>query len=890
MGLLSSIRTLRDYVFRRPRVEREMEEEFRSHLESRAEDLQRLGLSRAEAERQARIEFGSYENYKEECREALGTRLLQELAADIRYGLRQLRHNPGFTIVAVLTLALGIGANTAIFSVVNAVLLQPLPYPDSGRIVNIARKGGTDTVPMFTYWQENNPGFDDLAAYADLGYAEANLTGGDRPELVQTRKVSLNYFRLFGANPILGRTFTAQEDRPGGPRVMVMSFGLWQQRFGGDASILGKEIALGGATYTVIGVLSPAFRPYPPADAWIPLQADVNSTNQAHVLMVSGRLPPGVTLAQANSWMSQIGKRYVQAYPTQLGNDDKLQVTLMQESVTGDIRPALLILLGAVGMVLLIACSNVANLLLARAMTRQREIAVRAAIGAGRGRILRQLLTESLMLACGGGALGLVLGSVGVSLLLMLAPAYLLRVPGLAPGYSIDPRVAGFTLALAFLTGILFGSVPALRFSRTDLTSFLREASTRGGVSRKQYGLRSALVTADIAIAFVLLCGAMLLIRSFAAMHNDSLGFDPHNLLTMQVSLAGSGYATSTSVDRVYRQFVERAERIPGVELASMASALPLQGRYGQDMVFDIPGRPPLKGYKFTGDVQWRIVSPHYFQTLRIPLLSGRLLQERETRRTVVINSELARKFWPGTNPVGHSIIIGGGLGPDFDEGPVEIVGVLGDVREQLGYDPPPIMYQLPSQVPDAAMALVDGLSPTAVIVRTRTGVAPMSVRQEVQRALQTNDMIAVGKVRTMDQVSLDSTARQNFNAVLLGILASVALLLSAVGIYGVISYSVVQRTHEIGIRMAVGARKHDVFALVVGQGLKITLIGVGIGLAGAVGLTRSVSSLLYGVKPTDPLTFIAVSLILIAVALLACYIPARRAAKVDPMEALRYE
>ena len=816
--------------------------------------------------------------------------ILTNLIQDLRQGSRVFAKSPGFTLAVLATLALGIGANTALFTVINTVLLHPLPYPESGRIVNITRRGGgTDSVPMFTYWQQDNSLFEDLAAY-DFNGSGLNLSGGDRPELVQGLHVSRNYFRLFGAKPILGRAFTEEEDRLGGPQVLLVSYGLWQRRFGGDPSILSKTIALGGAPYTLIGILSPGFQPYPPADVWMPLQADPNSTNQAHILMVSGRLPSGATLAQANSQMSLIGKRYVQTHAGQLGNDDKIQVTLMQQVITGDVRPALLILLGAVGLLLLIACANVANLLLARAAGRQKEIAIRAAIGAGRGRIVRQLLTESLLLALIGGVLGLALGSWGVRALLTLTPGDLPRVNEMAAIPALNPWVAGFTVLLSLLTGILFGLVPSIHVSRSDLASLLKESGGRTSAGLKHNRARGILVSAEVAIAVILLCGAVLLIRSFAALHNVEPGFDSRNLLTMKVSLAGPKLASASFVDRTARQWVERVERTPGVEAAAMANNLPFED--GIDMIFNIPGRPPLEGYKFTGDVQWRFVSAHYFDALRIPLRSGRLFRDREPAQTVVINEAMASKFWPKTNPIGQAILIGAGLGADFEEGSTEIVGVVGNVRENGLYnDPPPVMYQLQSQIPDGAMKLVNGFQLAGVVVRTKPGVAPTSVSQAVQEALLAGDTpLPATRVRTMEQVSLNSTARQNFNLLLLGVFAAIALLLAAVGIYGVMSYTVEQRTHEVGIRTALGASRSDVLRLIVGQGFKLALIGVGMGIVGALMLTRFVSSLLYGVRPSDPATFLAVSLLLAGVALLASYIPARRATKVDPMVALRYE
>jgi predicted permease len=776
------------------------------------------------------------------------------------------------------------------FTVVNTVLLHPLPYPDSGRIVNIERRdGGSATIMMFTYWQQQNSLFEDLTAYEVTGTG-LNLSSGDRPELVQGFHVSRNYFRLFGVNPVLGRTFTAQEDEPGGARVVVMSYGLWQRRFGGAPSILGKSITLGGAPYTVVGILSPKFQPYPPLDVWMPLQADPGSTNQAHTLTVSGRLPSGKTLAEANAQMTVIGKHYVQVHPEQLGNDDNIRVAPMQQDMTGDVRPALLILLGAVGLVLLIACANVANLLLARAAGQQKEVALRVAIGAGRGRIVWQFLTESLLLSLAGGLLGLVLGSWGVRALLALTPGDLPRVEEMGAIPGLNPWVAAFTVLLSLATGVLFGLFPSIQLSRADITTMLKESDGRAGTGLRHNRARSTLVVAEVAISVILLCGAVLLIRSFYALHNVDPGFDSRNLLTLKVSLAGPRFANAGAVERIARQMVLRVERMPGVEAAAMVNNLPFEG--GVDMIFNIPGRPPLAGFKFTGDVQWRFVSRHYFAALRIPLRSGRLFQEQESARTVIINQAMARKFWPNANPVGHEILIGAGLGPEFNKGSVEIVGVVGNVRENgLDNDPPPVMYQLHSQVPDGAVKLVYGLEPANVIVRTQPGIAPLSVSQPVQEVLLAGDtQLPATKVLTMESLSLTSTARRNFTVLLLGLFAAIALLLATVGIYGVISYGVEQRTREIGIRMALGAERANVVRLVVGQGLVLTLIGVAAGLAGAFALTRFLASMLYAVRPTDSPTFITASLLLAGTALLACYLPARRATKVDPMVALRYE
>ncbi len=874
-------------LLRRRSMESELDCELRAHFDRQVGKLVRSGVPLGEAQRRTRLEFGGLDQLKEACREARGVSFLDNTIQDLRHGLRQLRRNPGFAVVAVLTLALGIGANTAIFTVVNTVLLHPLPYPDSDRIVNILRRDGNgDSIPMFAYWQQANPGFEDLSGYEATANG-INLTGGDRPELVQAVKVSVNYFRLFGAHPILGRTFSAEEDRPNGPQALLMSFSLWQRRFGADPAILGKAINLGGATYTVIGVLSPRFQPYPTTNVWIPLQADPASTNQAHLYFVAGRLGRGGTLAEANSRMTTVGRRFMQAHPEDLGNDGNLVVKPMQQQMTGDVRPELLILLGAVGLVLLIACANIANLVLARSAERQKEIAVRFAIGAGRGRIARQVLAESVLLAFIGGVLGLALASWGVRALLALTPGDLPRVQEMASIAALNPWVAGFTILLSALTGVLSGLLPALQLSRSDVAASLKEAAgrTTGGLGQNR--TRGALVAAEVAIAMILLCGAVLLVRSSAALHRVDPGFDPHNLLTMTVSLDGPAYANAGVVDQLARQITERLERIPGVESAAMTSGLPLA--QNMDMVFDIPGRPPVKGFQFTGDQLWAFTSARYFQTLRVPLIAGRLLRADEPPRTVLVNQAFADRFWPHQNCIGQVILIGAHLGPQFEEGPVQIVGIVGNVRDRLDWMPPPTMYQMQSQVTDAAMKLVNGQIPSGIIVRTRPGVAPLTIERAAQQVLF-NLQLPAAQVQTMEQLMRDSTAQANFDLLLLAIFAAIALLLAVVGVFGVMSYSVRRRVHEIGIRTALGASRTDVLKLVLGQGMTLAAFGLGIGLIGALGLTRFLASLLYGVKPADPLTFAVVALTLTGAALVACYIPARRAARIDPIVALRHE
>ena len=811
------------------------------------------------------------------------------LFADLRLAARLLLKSPGFTVVALAAIALGIGANTAIFTVVNAVLLHPLPYPDSGRIVTLLRTGGGSiSVPEFNYFSQQNPGLEQLTAF-DMTSAGVNLAGSARPEFVHGIHVSAAYFRLFGAHPILGRVFTAEEDRPGAPRVLVMSYGLWQRRFGGDAAILGKTVTLGGAPSTVAGVLSPGFQPNPATDLWLPLQADPNDADQAHYLVVAGRLAPGDALATAAARVTVVAKRYVKTHPDQIGDDDKIAVQPMRRYLTGDVEPALLILLGAVGLVLLIACANVANLLLAKAAGRQREMAIRSAIGAGCGRIVRQLLTESLLLAVAGGALGFALGSWGLRALLLFTPGDLPRAEELAATHALDPSMLAFAAAVSLLTGVLFGLFPAFQISRIDLSSALKESSGRSGTGLKHNRLRGILAASEMGLAVVLLCGAARLIRSFVALHDVDPGFDPHNLLTLQVSLAGERYSTTAASSLMTRQLAERIEGLPGVAAASAVNGLPLQGV--MDMIFNIPGRPLAAGEKFTGDVQWRFVSGHYFEALRIPLRAGRFLRQREPSAVVVINEAMARKFWPKENPVGKTILIGAGLA-DMEQPPAEIAGIVGDVRENgLDNEAPPTMYQIYAQVPDKAMALVNTMVPVGFLIRSRPGVSPLSLRSEVEREFaNSGTQLAPTNVRTMESVAWNSTARQNFMLMLLGVLAAIALLLAALGIYGVLAYTVEQRTQEIGIRAALGATRADTLRLIVGQGLRVSAIGMGAGLVAALGLTRLLASLLYGVKPADPLSFAAVAITLSLVSLAACAIPAYRATRVDPIVALRYE
>jgi predicted permease len=823
---------------------------------------------------------------------------MENLLADLRHAFRVFRKSPGFTAIAVAALALGIGANTAIFSVINVVLLQPLPYPEPDRIMQIARGfpngiGSSASIPKFNAWKKNDV-FEAMAAY-DFAGPGMNVGGSDHPEQVKGIHVSSEFFRVFGVSPVVGRTFTADEDIPSGPKVAVISYQLFSHRLGGDLRLVGTPLPISGEPTTVVGVLPATFKSDPPADIFIPLQADPNSTNQGHYLTVAGRLKPGVTLAAAKAQMKIVGERFRQANPKWMDKTESVAVVPLQEAEVGDVKLPLLILLGAVGFVLLIACANVANLQLARASTRQREMAIRTAIGANRLRIVRQLLTESVLLALAGGVFGFVLGAVGVRALLAIAPGNLPRITdGLhstAALSVLDWRVLGFTLAVAFATGILFGLFPAIHVSRLDVNSALKDTSGRAGTGRHQNRARSFLVVSEIALAVILLVGAALMIRTFASLRAVNPGFDAHNVLTLQTSLSSGRYDTTAKVDNLVRQMTQRLEGLPGVQTAASTIMLPIEG--GVDLPFNIAGKPPAKGDMYNGDEQWRAISAHYFSGFKIPLLRGRAFSEHDTgnsARVVVINAAMAKKYWQKEDPIGHSITIGHGLGAAFEEPAREIVGIVGNVRENgLTGSDQGVMYVPASQITDGLTQFANQVIPLSWVVRTSQ--EPRSLTGAIQHEfLAVDGQLPVSKFRTMEQVISESTARQDFDMLLLTIFAATALLLAALGIYGLMSYSVEQRTQEIGIRVALGASGGDMLGMVLRRGLLLAGIGLALGLAAALGLARLLASLLFGVKTYDPMALGGVVVTLAAVAWVAIYIPARRATRIDPLVALRYE
>jgi putative ABC transport system permease protein len=804
---------------------------------------------------------------------------MESIVKDIRYGIRSLLKHPGFAAVAVITLALGIGANTAIFSVVNAVLLRPLPFDDPERIVWL-----WDTLPQlpiapaslpeFLDWKEQNRSFEHLAAFQS---GSMFLDAGDGTEDTRVGLVTPEMFSVFHVSPVLGRTFSDEATLPGRYRVAVLSHSMWQNRFGSDLNVLGRTIQLSGAAYTIIGVMPAGFSYPDRAELWRPLQIDPAKLDRGpHYLHIVGRLKSGVTLAQAQADMSALAGRLAQQYPEKTaGHGVKLE--RLTDVIVGDISLALFVLLGAVGFVLLIACANLANLMLARVGARQKEIAVRTALGASRLRIVRQLLTESILLAVSGGAAGLLLATWAVSWLVSLSADTIPRVHEI----SVDPRVAGFTLLISVATGLLFGLAPALQVSRPDLTDALKE-SGRTTAGHRRNRLRSALVVSEVALSLVLLVGAGLMIRSFARLNQVDPGFSPAGVLTLGVTLLNSKYPKDEQVAQLYSQILERAATTPGVLSVGAISDLPLSGSNTSDN-FTIEGRPAI-AKEAEPLTEYRVVTPRYFETMGIPFLSGRDFVESDTRQSpnvVVINDAFARRHFAGENPLGHRLKLQG-----QERDPFLIVGVVGNVRDLgLAEQPTPEAY-----VP----FLQDPLSQTyqrSMTIVARTKSDPRDVAGSLRSALTSIDKgLPVYAIKPMTEYLRDSLSRRRFSLVLLSVFGGVALTLAAVGIYGVISYGVTQRTHEMGIRMALGAQSRDVLKLVVRQAMMLVLGGVAIGLLASLALTRLLKSLLFNVGVTDPLTFAVIALLMTLIALLACLIPARRATKVDPLVALRYE
>jgi putative ABC transport system permease protein len=881
-------------LFRRRRLDAELDEQFAYHLDQKAQEYVARGLGAGAARTAALRDMHGVDQRREECRDMRKVNFVENFVSDARYALRMLLHSPGFSITAILALALGIGANTAIFSVVNTVLLQPLPYAEPDRLVELELSGpqgngDVASVTKYNVWKEQKQAFEAVAAYGSG--PGVNLMGGDRPEQLKALRASAEFFDVFRVPVEIGRAYTKEEDIPDGPKLAVLSSGLWRNHFGSDKNIVGKTIQLGDEAYVVSGVLSPSFLFDPPTDIYIPFQADPNSTDQSHFFQATARLNPGVTIGMAQAAMKQAAEEFKRKFPGAMnGQGQSFTALPLRETVVGDVRTSLLVLLGAVGCVLLIACANVANLLLARATIRRREIAIRAALGAGRGRIISQLLTESVMLSLAAGLLGLVLGYFGVHGLLAMNPGNIPRIGEYGASVSMDWRVLVFTLAVAIFTGLLFGLIPAFGASKADLNVSLRESGSRSGSGLRQNKARSVLVVAETALALILLVGAALLIRTFAALRGVDPGFSTHNVLTMNMSLTGPRFSKTLGVAEIEEQMRQRVEAVPGVEAMSTTCCLPLEGGLG--LPFTIEGRPAENG-PYHGGAGYDIVSWEYFSVFRIPLKNGRMFTVRDDGAApgvVLISESMAKQYWPKGDAVGQRITIGKGVGPEFAEPPREIIGIVGDARNGgLDNDPPPIMYVPVAQIPDGVTALNSHITPLQIAVLTK--VNPFSLSREIEVALrESSGGMPVAHIRSMDQVRSESTARSDFNMTLLTIFAGVALLLASIGIYGLMAYTVQQRTQEIGIRMALGASPGKVRTMVVRQGMLLALLGVVTGVAAAVGLSRYMKTLVFGVKTSDPLVFVSVAVVLSVVALLATYVPAVRASRVDPIVSLRYE
>jgi putative ABC transport system permease protein len=871
------------------KAERELDAELRFHLELETEKNIRNGLAEDEARLAARRSFGGIEYTKEIYRDVSRFRWLEEVWQDLRYGARMLWKKPGFTSIAVLTLALGIGANTAVFSVINSVLLRDLPYDDADNLVKIwethpAVRGQAGTYPDFEDWRAQSQSFQGMAAYSNKTYGKAELSS--QGEIVEVRGtlVSSDMFPLLGLKPIIGRNFLPEEDRSTSNHVVILSRDLWQSRFGGDQDIIGKTIQLDRANFTVVGVMGDQF----PLenDFWLPLSHldQINRTNRMyHSVNVIGRLKPGVTIDQARRELETIQERLQRLYPASNTNL-RVELDMLHHQLVGNLRSLVLLVFAVVALILLIACANVSNLLLAQSAERQRELALRSALGAARGRLVRQLLTESLVLALFGGLVGFALAS----LIMPLFPSALLgfvtgKVPGLET-IGIDWRVLGFTFGVTMLTGILFGVLPALQVSGIDLNRALKEGG-KGSAGGGRRNLSRTLVVAEVALAVIVLIGAGLLVRSFQKLSQVDPGFRADHLLSLKIELRRSQYQRGEQIISFYKQLMSRVQALPGVQQAASIDRLPMGPsmavlRFIPEGLQPDPGKMPI--------TQSRGVDHRFFETMGIPLRSGRLFNETDVfkehdprvfERDIIINETMARRFFPNQDPLGKRIFI---RGPHEQLIPFPIIGVVGDIKD-LGVETPvePEIY-------------FPGIGDEIVLL-VRTSVDPLSLASAIsQAALATDNTLPARKAVSVEDNLSASFARRRFSLNLLIALALLALVLAAIGIYGVVAYSVSQRIQEIGIRMALGAKRGDVLWLIVKRGISPALIGVALGIVGAIALARLITNLttglLFEVKATDPLTFAAIAQLLLAVALVACYLPARKAATVDPLVALRHD
>ncbi|HEU5453971.1 MAG TPA: ABC transporter permease [Terriglobales bacterium] len=867
-------------LFRSRKLDKELDEEMRSHLEMRTADLVAAGVPPEEARVRALRAFGNSTFIKEETRGMDSLGWLESFLQDLRYGLRQMLHNPGFALIAVLTLALGIGANTAMFSVLEAVVLRQLPYPQPRQLMALYEGNPAKGFPRFAVsppnfldWQAQNHTFSYLAA---LNRESWTLTGHGEPRRLRTLVATADIFHVYGMEPALGRGFSAEDAQIGHQHVVVLSHSTWRTLFGGDPGVLGRSVMLEGTAYTVIGVMPAAFRWPKPIDIAVPLafRADIGRQRGAHYLQVVGRLKPGISVAEGRNDIENISRRLAQQYPDNDGGWEAV-VLPMREAMVGDVGSALWVLLGAVSLLVLIACANIANLLLARANGRNREIAVRSALGASRGRVMRQLLAESLLLAAMGAAAGLLLARWTLQLVVRMGPKNIPRLDQV----SLDGTVMLFAVVSTIATAFLFGLIPAWKAARAELVNSLRQSGVGTG-SHDSTRMRAALVTAELALSLMLLTGAGLLVRSFARLAGTDPGFDAANVMTFDLSLPGTRYRDSGSVARLQDSLLQKLQAVPGVTVAALTSCVPMSFNDFSSS-FEVVGAPPLKPEN-QPSMQVRVISPDYFRSLNIPLLRGRTFSDADrlgSPRVLMISQAAARTFFPNQDPIGKYVKFGAQGGYEAIEG--MIVGEVADVRD-FGLDAP---------APPTAFAPIAqaGWGDFSVLVRT---AGPSAGIAEALRSgvLSLDRDLPVGDISAMQEVVAATLAPRRFYMLLLSLFSALALVLAGVGIYGVIAYSVSQRAHEIGIRLALGADRRRVLAMIVREAFVLLALGMAIGIAAALALSRVLRGMLVGVSVTDPLTYVAVGLVLAAVALLACVIPARRATRVDPMIALRYE
>jgi putative ABC transport system permease protein len=867
--------SLRRWLRRKKDFEQQMAEELRFHLEKQIAANIAAGMTPAEAQRNAKLQLGAPEGLKESCREENRGYWLESLWADVRYGLRILGKSPGFTTVAVLTLALGMGANTAIFSVVNAVLLRSLPFKDAGRLVDLTeyRPRGVDqggvSFPDYLVWKQQNTAFEQTAAYFLINASNDIVLGGPfSTERARYSTVTNSFFSILGVQPALGHGFSASDEIPGGRKVFLLSDALWHRAFGGDPHAIGKTYLLDGENFTLAGVMPPGFDFPKGCGIWVPtstLGAWGFQDRISHPYHVLGRLRRGTSLSQAEAQIEAIQARLAKAYPA---TDTAWHVRarpLLYE-IVGNVQTSLFVLLGAVGFILLIACTNVVSLMLARASVREKEFAIRAALGAGRRRLLQQNLAEAFIIAVVSLVLALVFAKWGLELVVSVTSMNLPRMES----FHLNVPVLAFMSGLAALTTIAVGLVPALQLSRQDPQVALGDGQRSGEIGPRGQRLRGSLVVSEVAFALLLLSGAGLMLRSFVQLIRVNPGFQPDHLLTMKIALPGGAYPKVEQTSAYFDRLLGRLRALPGVQSVAAATTLPLSGESDWGTFLS-----RSTDWTKASAASWRGVTVDYFRTLGIPLLRGREFTpaDAKNRNTVIINEAMATKFWPGADPIGQQI-----LNRDQHD-PLQIVGIVGDTKG-IGLDgePEPEMYTIPRGLWYAFLILRTGPDPARMAAGVREQVAAL------------DRGVPVYQIATMDQLLDRSVAPQRFNLFLLGLFAALALGLAAVGIYGVLAFSVGRRTHEIGIRLALGAHQHDILRLIVAQGMKLVLLGIILGTAGAAALTRLMASLLYAVSSTDPATFIAVPVLLALVALAACYIPARRATRVDPITALRHE